>query len=183
MEEVEEEEGQPGKGKEARGGGGALGGGAGAGPGCGLRRSGRRLRQARRARKRGRGGPRWAGAGRAAGAAGEAGAGLLSPGRPHCSALSLQFAVLRARPSRGRGPAAQFDPYPHLPELQRSGRVESAPQVLLSDSATEGFPTRDPVERRLYNVPLNWRKLGEPATHTLKEEGKQHRSVYKVITR
>lgn len=146
-------------------------------PGRGPRRPGRRRRRAVRAGRRGRAGPRRAGAGRAAGAAEEAGAGLLSPGRPHCSSLRLPFAVLRARPSRGRGSCGPIRP-PAPASPDSSARAGRAPQVLLSHAAGEGFPTRDPVERRLYNVPLNWRKLGKPETHTLKEEGKQPTYVY-----
>lgn len=128
---------------------------------------GGRLPPAGRARRRGRGGPRWAGAGRAAGAAEEAGAGLRLPGRPHCSALAPPFARL-ALPEGGVLWPKATPPHSRLPELRRSGRAGSARQVLSSDSASKGFPTPEHGARRLYNVPLNWRKLGKPATHTLR---------------
>lgn len=155
-----------------------LGGDGGSGPCRGPRRSGGRLRQAGRARKRGRGGPRWAGVRRAAGAAEEAGAGLPSPGSTYCSALMRLFAgralleggVLRSNSS----------PTPTSPNS--NPRVGSTQQVLASDTASEGFLTPEQIERTLYNVRLNWRKLGKPATH-IKEEGKQRRYAYKVITR
>lgn len=78
-------------------------------------------------------------------------------------------AVRRARPSRGRGPEIELCPHPQLPELQKA-RAGSGRQVLWSVSAGDGFPTPDRVGRRLYNVPLNWRKLGKPETPHEKRE-------------
>ena len=78
------------------------------------------------------------------------------------------------RPPRSSSPSASFPgegsrdrtlPPPPAPELQKA-RAGSGRQVLWSVSAGEGFPTPDRVGRRLYNVPLNWRKLGKPETHT-----------------